>query len=174
LPARERDPALGLILVGGPSRHHDWDPQDLLAQIEAIATREPERRWLAAGSPRTPAATLALLDRVPQVSSVTFEDAPAHWLVEYIARAARVWVTQDSVSMAFEAASSGAATGVLHVPARRHGRVHAAVNSLIQSGHATSFAAWRDGRTLAAGDPPLQEAARCADALLTRWPDLAA
>jgi mitochondrial fission protein ELM1 len=51
----ERD-GTGLLLVGGPSRHHDWDADDLLAQVRAIVAREPQRAWTLTTSRRTPAS----------------------------------------------------------------------------------------------------------------------
>jgi mitochondrial fission protein ELM1 len=172
VPATERDPDLGLILVGGPSRHHGWDSDALARQVGAIAAGG-EGRWLAAGSPRTPPDALARLRTLGAVQTVAVEDCGPGWLAAQLARATRVWVTEDSVSMAYEAASSGAATGVLPVPVRRPGRVQAAVARLLRGGYALSFDDWRAGAPLSPPPEPLQEAERCARALMDRWPDLA-
>ena len=172
-PGPVRDSALALILVGGPSRHHRWDPAGLREQVHALVSRDPALAWVLATSPRTPAGTLKELSLPQTVACMPFEDSSPGWLPAQLARAGRVWVTEDSVSMAYEAASSGAATGLLEVPARRRGRVHAAVAALVASGHALAFGRWRAGATLCAPAEPLAEAERCAGALLERWPDLA-
>jgi len=166
-----RDPAVGLVLVGGPSRHHGWDEAALVEQVRTVLSVHPQIKWQAAGSPRTPVSTLAALRRIARLRVVDFEDTTASWLPGRLAEAAQVWVSEDSVSMAYEAVSSGAPTGILALPAKRPGRVHAALNALVEASLATPMAAWLEGTPL---DPPapLQEADRCARAVLERWPDL--
>jgi len=173
LPSRDRDPRQGLVLLGGPSRHHGWDDDAIARQLRAIVGAASGLRWVAAGSPRTPGQTLARLRDAGGIEVMPFQACPPGWLAAHLARAGQVWVSEDSVSMAYEAASSGAATGLLEVPARRRGRVHAAIDALLRSGHALRFEAWAGGTPLAAPSVPLQEAARCARALLARWPQLA-
>jgi mitochondrial fission protein ELM1 len=172
VPAADRDHGLGLILVGGPSRHHAWDTDALVRQIEAIIATG-DGRWLAAGSPRTPSATIARLRSLRGVQTFTVDDHGPDWLASQLTRAARVWVTEDSVSMAYEAASSGAAIGILPVPPRRPGRVRVAIALLLRDGYAVRFEDWRAGKPLSSPPEPLQEAERCARALIDRWPDLA-
>lgn len=172
-PAARKDPHQALILLGGPSRHHAWDDALLREQITALTAADGHLDWQAATSPRTPPSTLPALAGIPGLRVVPFAATTAGWLPDRLASAARVWVTEDSVSMAYEAASSGAATGILPVPPRRSpGRVQAAVGTLIRAGHAMSFSDWQAGRE-PDGRGALQEAARCARALLERWPDLA-
>jgi len=174
-PAPEREPGAGLVLLGGPSRHHHWDEQAVLAQVHEIAGAQPAMRFEAAGSPRTPASTLAALAGLPNLRVVAFADTAPGWLPARLARAAQVWVTPDSVSMAYEAVSSGAATGILALPARsRARRLRAALEALRQADLALTIADWRAGRAPRPPARPLQEAQRCARALLDRWPDLAA
>ena len=172
-PSPDRDPVEGLMLLGGPSRHHGWDDDAIVAQLAAIAAADAELRWTAASSPRTPAGTVARVQALPDIDVMPFDACPPGWLAPRLARAARVWVSEDSVSMAYEAASSGAATGLLAVPTRRRGRVHAAIEALLDAGHARRFDDWSAGAPLAPPGAPLQEASRCARALLERWPDLA-
>jgi uncharacterized protein len=104
------------------------------------------------------------------VKGVAVEDVDPDWLPARLARTAQVWVTEDSASMVYEALSAGAPTGVLPVPRRgRGGRVAAGVEALRAEGLVTSYEDWRAGRPLAACDPPLAEAARCAAWIAERW-----
>jgi mitochondrial fission protein ELM1 len=145
----------------------------MLEQINTLAAAAPQRHWVAAGSPRTPASMLAALARLPAWSVVRFEDTNPQWLPARLARAGVVWVSEDSVSMAYEAVSSGAPTGVLEVPARGgHSRVQAATRALLDAGLAIGMSEWRAGVRPRAPQRPLQEADRCARALLERWPAL--
>ena len=141
-------------------------------QVRTLLTAHPKIKWQAAGSPRTPTSTLAALRRIAGLIVVDFEDTPASWLPARLGKAAQVWVSEDSVSMAYEAVSSGAPTGILAVPATRPGRVHAALGALVEAALATPMATWLEGAPLRA-PTPLQEADRCARAMLERWPDLA-
>jgi mitochondrial fission protein ELM1 len=167
-PARRDD--LGLILVGGPSRQFHWDADRLAAQIGQILQRDP-RAWVIATSRRTPAATVAALrGRFPAAAGiVTPDQAAPGWLLGQLALASVAWVSEDSVSMLYEALTAGAACGLLEVPARRHGRVRAGLDVLLAEGRVTAFADWARGRPLMAGDEPLDEAGRCADWILDRW-----
>lgn len=171
---RTRAAGEALVLLGGPSRHHAWGDAAMLEQIRTLVAADPGLRWVAAGSPRTPPSMLAALAQVQQLTVVRFEDTNAQWLPARLARADVVWVSEDSVSMAYEAVSSGAPTGVLEVPARGgDSRVQAATRALLAAGLAIGMAQWRSGARPCAPHHPLQEADRCARALLDRWPELA-
>ena len=168
-PGADHDPAQGLILIGGPSRHHDWDDEVLLGQIAAILTSAPEKHWLMATSRRTPPSFYERLGEAAlPVELVRPEATTPDWLPSALARASEVWVSEDSVSMIYEALTSGASVGVLDVPRLRASRVVAAIDGLKTAGHATGFSSWREGRTLRPMQPPLDEAARCARLILER------
>ena len=171
-PSPERAADKGLFLIGGPSKHHGWDTPGLLAQIDAILAATPAMRWTLTTSRRTPAETeaalLALRARGVDVRPV--RDTPPGWAMEQVARSAQAWVTEDSVSMAYESLTAGAATGLLAVPRLGETRITAGVAQLQQEGFVTPFADWqREGR-LRMPPAPLREADRVAHAVLSRWP----
>lgn len=169
-PAPAKRPDLGLILVGGPSRQFDWDTDRLADQVGQILQRDP-RNWTIATSRRTPAATVsALRERFSAAASiVTPDQAAPGWLLGQLALAQVAWVSEDSVSMLYEALTAGAACGLLEVPSRRRGRVRAGVERLLAEGRVTAYADWARGRPLTAAEQPLDEAGRCADWILDRW-----
>ena len=104
-PGSGGDPTAGLLLIGGPSRHYGWSDSALAAQVAAIVQREGATHWILTTSRRTPAATLALLRdiKTSNLVIVPFERTDRHWLPAQLARAATVWVSEDSVSMVYEA-----------------------------------------------------------------------
>nr|VFK78448.1 MAG: hypothetical protein BECKSD772D_GA0070982_101522 [Candidatus Kentron sp. SD] len=188
----------GLLLIGGPSRHHGWDEEALFRQIDAIVARESETTWIATTSRRTPPSTThALMGRQwKNLRSIPCADTPDGWLSEQLARARTAWVTEDSVSMIYEALTSGAPTGILSVPRRVATRVSLGVDQLVADGLVTGFSHWhgyrekgdfRGGeahagrnapsapaRSLGASPDspsrgPFDEAARCARWLLDQW-----
>ena len=176
-PAEEKNEGEGLLLIGGPERRHPWVPELLEAQITAIVDRHREIRWCAASSRRTPKEFLPHLRALGRANldTVAVDDVDADWLPGKLASAATVWVTEDSVNMLYEALTAGAATGLLELP-KTNGRAartplenHALVEGLV-----TPFAAWQHGAPLAPPRTPLDEAGRCAELILERWPALAA
>lgn len=169
-PSTDKAPDRGLILVGGPSSHYGWDAAGLCAQIASITARDA-RRWTVATSRRTPAATLAALRALDGdgLDVVASTDTAPGWLAEQLAPAAVVWVTEDSVSMLYEALTAGAACGILPVPHLGASRVSAGVQALQDDGIVGSFADWQNGQPLTPPPTPFNEATRCARWIRQRW-----
>ncbi|MGH8576967.1 MAG: mitochondrial fission ELM1 family protein [Gammaproteobacteria bacterium] len=174
-------PGIGLILVGGPSSHHRWDGPLLVRMVRTIVDAHPMVAWRIADSRRTPACTRHLLRAISSLSTgaapncdfVPHEETGPEWLSTALAEAGTVWVTEDSVSMLYEALSAGAATGLLPVPRRRRSsRPSRGVDALLASGQVTAFERWAEGAALPRLAVPLCEAERCARALLARWPEI--
>lgn len=163
--------ASGLVLIGGPSKHHGWDGAALAPCIARVMTMQPELSWAVADSRRTPEGFLAELELPAgvRVSKAPHQETGPAWLAGELAKARVVWATEDSVSMVHEAVTAGAATGVLPAPANgKPGRIHRAVSGLIAEGFATDYADWERKGCLRTGGR-LQESARCAEAILARW-----
>lgn len=167
-PSDSHDPGLGLILIGGPSRHYHWDTDSLLQQIRHITAGTPEVRWQITDSPRTPASTTLALEqlRAPNIDYVSPPEQAADWMAAQLAGAGRVWITMDSVSMIYEALTAGAAVGLLTVPSRHHHRIIGIPEKLQARRMITLYQDWAAGAAMV--KPPLQlnESARCADLLL--------
>lgn len=161
------DPDTGLVVLGGPSRHVRWDDDNMVRQVHDLLRRRPRGRWRLTGSRRTPAALVERLQReLPWLEVLPYTQTPAGWLAARLAEAGEVWVSRDSVSMIYEALSSGARVGLLDVPARRRSRVARGIDTLIARGWVSA-----PGRTAPTGGParPLDEAARCADWIVQQW-----
>ncbi|HSS63809.1 MAG TPA: mitochondrial fission ELM1 family protein [Gammaproteobacteria bacterium] len=174
-PCASKDASSGLILIGGPSAHFDLDQPKLLAQIRTVLEKDPGVFWTATTSRRTPPQLIASLNRIKAANFelVTVDETSPGWLAERLARTARVWVTEDSASMVYEALSSGAAVGLLTLKTTRPGRISRGIERLIKEHRVTRFEQWVDGEALAEPDAPLNEAKRCARLILDRWPELA-
>lgn len=153
-----------LVLVGGPSRHHGWDEQALLAQVASVLDGTSETPVVVSDSRRTPASTTQALRRFAsaRVSVVHHAEVGPGWLPTALPRAPVAWVSADSVSMLFEALTAGCAVGVLDVPARRDDRVSGIAPSLLARGLAGSLTDWRRTGHLAPPREPVAEAVRCA------------
>jgi hypothetical protein len=71
--------------------------------------------------------------------------------------------------MLYEALGSGAPTGLLQVARRKQTRIGHGVDRMIEHGIVTPHAQWLSTRQLSP-PPRLDEAGRCAEEILQRWP----
>ena len=170
IPGAAHDPGAGLMLIGGVSRHYRWDPTLLLAQINHIADKEAAVNWVITDSPRTPAATSQLLNLINKnnIAYRRHRELDRSWLPTQLARAGQTWITEDSVSMIYEALTSGTAVGLLGVPAQHRHRVTRIPEHLRAKNMATLYQDWKAGTALAAPPCILNESARCAALLLQK------
>lgn len=102
------------FLIGGPSKIHGFDETQLIARIRELARDE---KWQVADSRRTPGDFLKRLkNEIPDLTIFPHQETKQGWLAEKISSAAEIWVTEDSVSMVYEALTGGARVGVLEMP----------------------------------------------------------
>jgi mitochondrial fission protein ELM1 len=151
-----------LILIGGPSKTHGWDPAamlDMLARVTATGD------WQLTDSRRTPEGFLEQIKKhLPNIEIFSCKETAFDWLPDKLGRAKEVWVSEDSVSMIYEALSSGARVGLLPVPRMNsHSRVLRGIDELIEAGYLTPFSAWQKTGHLSRASEPLNEAGRCAE-----------
>ncbi len=162
---------VGLMLVGGPSPHYDWSPDRVIRQIREVVERTPGVRWCLTTSPRTPVSMLAGLQAMAHeaLEIVPFDRVDAAWLPDRLAQAGTVWVTPDSVSMMYEALTSGAAVGLFDLEATRASRVVRGARQLQEEGLVLGYAEWQAGRALTPPQTTFNEAARCARWIKDTW-----
>ncbi len=154
-----------MILVGGPSKTHAWDGASLLAALAEITATGT---WQLTDSRRTPAGFIAQIRQtLPAIEVFPHTATPPAWLPGKLATAAEVWVTEDSVSMIYEALSSGAKVGLLPVPRlTANSRVLRGLGQLIADGFLTPLEDWQKARQLKPPPSILREADRCAEAII--------
>ena len=165
--AKERE---GMILLGGPSASHGWDGPAVVAAVRAVVEGGRGLAWRATDSRRSPEGTLAALaGMIPGVEIHPHGETGRDWLPKHLAEASEAWVTEDSISMIYEALSSGARVGLLPVPAiKKAGRVARGIARLAEAGFVTRFADWSPQTGLAEPPRVLREADRCAEIVLKR------
>ncbi len=158
----------GLILLGGPSSSHGWDGPTIVAAVKRIVEASPRRVWRITDSRRSPEGTLAALTAaIPGLDTYPHTATGRDWLPQHLGQATESWVTEDSISMIYEALSSGAKVGLLPVPAiKKAGRVARGVARLAEEGFVTRFADWSPRAGLAEPPRVLREADRCARIVL--------
>ncbi len=161
----------GLILVGGNSTHYIWDSVSITRQVIDIVNSTPGTAWRLTTSRRTPADFIGLIGRQApaNLEIISHDQSPPGWLEQALAESDLVWVSEDSVSMLYEALTAGASTGLLRLPTPGTGRVADGVQRLIDDGWITPYSTWRQTNRLISPPSPLDEAARCARIMLERW-----
>jgi len=160
-----------LILIGGPSRHHGWDDQALLAQIRKIAAAEPQKRLVLTTSRRTPTDFRMQIEgaAIPNLQLVPYEQTPPGWVASTLSASATAWVTADSVSMVYEALTAGVRVGILDAPLKQPSRVVEGLNRLLAERRVVGFSQWARGEALPSPSPAFAEADRCAAWIIEQW-----
>ena len=156
-----------LILLGGPSKNHGWDAEGMMKSLGELAK---EGDWQLTDSRRTPEG---FVDRIrtelPQIRIHPHTETGPDWLPQVLQQVEEVWVSEDSVSMTYEALSSGAKVGLLPVPREREeARVLRGLDRLLKKQQLTTLSTWLESSRQLDEAKPLREADRCADLLLDR------
>ena len=167
-------PQHGMIMLGGPSKHHRWDHRTVVDQISRVIRFSPCRRWVLTTSRRTPPGFTRLLQRhihsaSRELAVVSWQDTTGDWLSEQLARAHCAWVTADSVSMVYEALTAGVPVGVLAVPPRRNSRVVRGLQQLVSERQVMPFGEWAAGKPLWRPGQDFDAAERAAGWICEHW-----
>ncbi len=167
-----------LVLIGGPNKDFKWEAEHVITQLQTIAAKS-SRPIILTTSRRTPEDFVAdLAAACPNIRVEPFGQTGSTWIADHLASAAEVWVTQDSVSMVYEARSSGAPVGIIEMPRKRAprkdkpSRLDRSISMLIADGGTNSFTEWAKTNTLPHPDTVIDEAGRTADYILSKFPKL--
>mgnify|MGYP000588344663 CR=1 FL=1 len=124
-----------LIALGGSSKRHQWDNEKVLHAVQQIAEQNPQAEIILTTSRRTPAEFLDLLNEQPfagQLQIFPVEQTPQGWIFEEMQQAEAVWVTEDSVSMIYEALTAGCRVGVIQIERLKQDRIVKSVDALLE------------------------------------------
>lgn len=164
-----------LILLGGvDTKSHVWNEVSLLYSLNQIISAQNQTSYILSSSPRTPEATETavreLAEEHPHVSFYPFSETASGWIEAEYVRAEEVWVTGDSISMVYEALSSGCKVGI--IPVQWKAKSYKFMQSekyLYKNGYVLSLEDYLAGIRWSDHNKPLNEAERCANELLRRW-----
>jgi hypothetical protein len=162
-PSSTHDINQGVILIGGPSRHYYWDTASIVQQILLLLNNKPEISWMIINSRRTPDDFLVQLQSVSnKYTFIDHHQTAQDWLPKQLAFAGQIWVSPDSVSMIYEALTSGGAVGCFDLEKKSDNRVVKGIEKLMQNGMLLSFSQWQTTHTLTLPPFQLNEAQRVA------------
>ncbi len=167
-PTAEHDMDRGVILLGGPSKHYEWDGQEMLGRIRTILERDSYIHWDITDSPRTPYGFSTELVRLAADNAKfhSWRDVGRDWLPQQLQEVGFAWVSEDSISMVYESLTAGAATGILSCRQKRPGKIPANIKRLQEKGMITAYGDWLLGANLTPPVEQLNEAGRAANWLL--------
>jgi len=165
-----KKPGSVLVLLGGESKHAHWDDAAILQQLDIVAASVADPSRLAvADSRRTPDSLRRVLHQRYGDRFQSWEKCPTGWLADTLQHAESVWVSEDSVSMVYEALTAGCRVGLLKLPeTEADSRVMRGVQMLVSEGIVTRFNDWYSGQHGLDAPPPFNEAERVAAQVL-RW-----
>ncbi len=159
----------GLILLGGHSKHFEWPSDQISQQVLAIVRSQPQLEWTIADSRRTPKQQLARLQQLcPEANFQAHNTCPTGWLNEQMSRSKCLWITPDSVSMVYEALSSGAQCGLIDLPPKASNRINQSMLRLIAEGKVETIGRDLTRRHASQPLPRLNEARGAAEWLISR------
>lgn len=167
VPGQKKNNFKGLFLIGGPSKHYAWNNQELAQKIAAILSAHPEIDWQLTTSRRTPEDFIAYFPGDSKnLHIIAHTECDSDWLPRQLSEAGHVWVTEDSVSMIYEALTAGATTGLLEVPVIKSGRVQQGIQTLLQDKLLFRFSDWLKQPDITLRPAQLNEANRCAELII--------
>ena len=161
------EPTLGAILLGGTSRHFKWDNERISANIHEICNENPDKHWKICDSPRSPDDVLRRIEEYPNVTKYSWRETNEDFIPSVLGSSSEIWVSCDSVSMVYEAVSTGVPVGILELDsARRNNKVHRGLNELAAAGYIQYSGEGFNLHAAEGNRPKLSESTRCAKLVL--------
>lgn len=124
-----------LLALGGHSKRHQWQTTTVLAALQQIVCNNPDAKIILTTSRRTPIDFLPLLRSQAYAEKIEIfpvEQTPQGWIFQQMQTAEAVWVTEDSVSMLYEALTAGCRVGLIPLQRLKQDRITRAVDLLIK------------------------------------------
>lgn len=151
-----------LIALGGNSKRHQWNDEKVLSSIQRLVENNVHATFILTTSRRTPDTFLETLPQQNFYSKLQIfpvEHTPQGWVFEEMQKAEAVWVTEDSVSMIFEALTAGCQVGIIEIERLKSDRITQLLDQLLSND-------LLDKQHIKLLNLKLDEASRVADILL--------
>lgn len=170
-PQGEHKQNKSLIMIGGNSKHFDWDTLELIGQVYELVKQNPDIEYTLTTSRRTPKDFTLAVKRIhfANLKIIPFAETHPNWVAEKLAESAAAWVTEDSVSMVYESLTANVAVGLLNVRSKKQSRVSKGVQSLVNHNLVTRFDLFGMYQLKLSPVPGFSEAERCCNWILNSW-----
>ncbi|WP_284087597.1 ELM1/GtrOC1 family putative glycosyltransferase [Acinetobacter nosocomialis] len=124
-----------LIALGGSSKRHQWNHEKALLSVKKIVECNSNSEIILTTSRRTPVGFIDILKQqsfAKYLQICPVEQTPQGWIFEEMQKAEAVWVTEDSVSMIYEALTAGCRVGVIAIDRLKQDRITNSVDILLE------------------------------------------
>ncbi|EXB70381.1 mitochondrial fission ELM1 family protein [Acinetobacter nosocomialis] len=125
-----------LIALGGSSKRHQWNHEKVLLSVQKIVECNSNSEIILTTSRRTPVSFIDILKQQSFAKCLQIcpvEQTPQGWIFEEMQKAEAVWVTEDSVSMIYEALTAGCRVGVIAIDRLKDDRITHSIDQMIES-----------------------------------------
>lgn len=163
-----------LILIGGvdPKSHH-WLGETVIENVKKLVDQNSQKKFIVSSSPRTPKETILGLVQLEKdrehLSFFDYRDTPSGWVEQQYRESKEVWVTGDSISMVYEALSSGCMVGIIPVQWRsQNSKFRVSEEYLVNNEMVIELESYLEGKSRWEKEVHLNEAGRCADEIMKR------
>lgn len=160
-----------LILIGGECRHFVWDDESIAAQVQQLVRHHPSTQFTLTTSRRTPQSFLAILNvkKFHNLEVVPYEATTPGWVAARLAQSSMAWISEDSVSMVYEALTAQVAVGILNLETARESRVSRGLKRLMHRNLVVPFNYAGTYKSSLKPVPGFAESDRCAHWIMHRW-----
>jgi len=165
----------GIIIVGGiDKKSHKWDSYNICKKIETVLIDNPLIDWTISSSPRTPEESVKILKNlaVKKKNAIFFDfkDTQKGWIEKKYSESFYVCLTADSISMIYEAVTSGCVVGIIPISwKKKNNKFQKNINYLIDSNFVVNYDMLQTKKSIQIKNIHLDEAKRCAKEILERW-----
>ncbi|WP_151766661.1 ELM1/GtrOC1 family putative glycosyltransferase [Acinetobacter seifertii] len=124
-----------LIALGGSSKRHQWNQEKVLSSVQQIVEHNPDSEIVLTTSRRTPDGFIGIFKQqnfAKKLQICPVEQTPQGWIFEEMQKAEAVWVTEDSISMIYEALTAGCRVGVIAIDRLKQDRITNSVDVLLE------------------------------------------
>ena len=120
----------GIIAIGGPSKHYNFDQEILMNQLHYILSVHPKHEFKIFNSRRTPdALNLKLkneIDNYPNVQFIHLDSSESDTFQDSLNKSSLKFVTPDSSNLVFEALSAKGQTFLIQIERSTYSRIFGA------------------------------------------------
>jgi len=165
---KKHNKSKGLIVLGGKSKHFNWDNQVVILQIINIINQHPKIQFKIATSRRTPKDFVQYLDDSlkKNIPVYEYENVKKNWFMEEAKLSKYAWVTEDSISMIYELIASGSNITPIRLENKYDSKISIEISRLINDGIISAY----DGKRKKTKNLSINnEAKRCANFILNKW-----
>ena len=166
-PTKRKKNKFLCIVIGGTSKHYSLDQTLVLKEINELIDSFTDGEILISNSPRSPVKLSEELSKTYPSHFIDWKKMHSGEIQSLFAQSTHIWLTEDSISMIYDALSSGAQVGLLTSTRKKETKISNEIQSLFNDQLVTNINEWRLTKNMRPS-PLLDESSRCAKIILKK------